>query len=172
MVFSSAVFVFLFLPITLLLYYVTPHRFKNCILLVCSLLFYAWGEPVNVLVMIASIAVNYKFGRMLGEKRPKRQRKKILLAAIVVDMGLLFYFKYFNFFVDIANRFLPFSITVTRVALPIGISFYTFQIMSYVIDVYRREVKAQRSFVDLALYISLFPQLIAGPIVRYVDIRR
>jgi len=165
MVFSSPVFIFLFLPLTILLYYIVPSKFlqaKNGILLIASLIFYAWGEPKNILLMLISIAANYIFGIMMGKyKENKRIRKVWLTLSVTFNLGMLFYFKYFNFFTG--GRF-------TYVILPIGISFFTFQIMSYVIDVYRDQVGVQKNIFLLALYISFFPQLIAGPIVRYIDI--
>ena len=165
MVFSSPVFIFLFLPVTILLYYIIPSKFlqaKNGILLVASLIFYAWGEPRNILLMLMSIAANYIFGIMMGRyKENKRVRKVWLILSVAFNIGMLFYFKYFNFFTG--GHF-------TYVVLPIGISFFTFQIMSYVIDVYRDQVGVQKNIFLLALYISFFPQLIAGPIVRYIDI--
>ncbi len=167
MVFSTPVFLFLFLPIVLVLNYVIPKKYiaaKNAVLLMASLLFYAWGEPKNVLLMILSIAVNYVCGLLLGKFDAYEKRRKIVLwVSVVFNLGLLFFFKYFNF---VTGGIFP------EIALPIGISFFTFQIMSYTIDVYRRSVEPQKNLVKLALYISLFPQLIAGPIVRYIDVEK
>lgn len=169
MVFSSSVFLFLFLPITLALYYLINPRYRNFILMTCSLFFYAGGEPHNVFLMLISIVVNFALG-LLMENGGSIRKKGCLITAIIFNLGLLFFFKYFNFFIDIVNGIFRSSIVVDRIALPIGISFFTFQIMSYVIDVYRGEVHVQHNIIDLALYISLFPQLIAGPIVRYIDV--
>lgn len=166
MVFSSLTFLLIFLPVTLVIYFIIPKKFitiKNIVLLIASLLFYSWGEPKAILIMIGSILVNYLFGILLSKFKKTGQRRAVLISAIIFNLALLFFFKYFNF--ATGNRF-------KYIALPIGISFYTFQIMSYVIDVYRKGCNAQYNFVKLALYISFFPQLIAGPIVRYTDIEK
>lgn len=167
MIFSSTVFLFLFLPIVLLLHYIIPQKYiaaKNAILLAASLFFYAWGEPVNVLLMLLSILCNYVFGLGLGQcEGDRRARKRILVISLIFNLGLLFFFKYFNF---VTGGSFP------EIVLPIGISFFTFQIMSYTIDVYLHNVEPQKNFLKLALYISLFPQLIAGPIVRYIDVEK
>ena len=166
MIFSSTLFLFIFLPLTLLIYYAIPKKYvaaKNIELLIASLIFYAWGEPKNVILMLVSIAANYGFGLLLDKyDENKRIRKLVLIGSVVFNLGLLFYFKYLGFFTG--GR--------VTVILPIGISFFTFQIMSYTIDVYLRNVKTQRDPFKLALYISLFPQLIAGPIVRYIDVEK
>lgn len=165
MIFSSTLFLFIFLPATLLAYYIIPAKYlkaRNMVLLCASLVFYAWGEPKNIVLMLASILANYGFGLLLGKFEGNPGKKRLILAlSVAFNLGLLGYFKYWNLF--------TFG-KLWNVALPIGISFYTFQIMSYVIDVYRGEVAVQRSPTKLGLYISLFPQLIAGPIVRYADI--
>lgn len=166
MVFSSSVFLFLFLPILLFFYYVVFRKnikWKNIVLFISSLFFYAWGEPVVVLLMILSICVNYVFGLCMDGKR----RKLVLAVSVVYNLAFLFVFKYFDFTMGILESIFRANFVKLNIALPIGISFYTFQIMSYVIDVYRKEVKTQRNIIHLGLYISLFPQLIAGPIVRY-----
>ena len=151
MVFSSMLFLWIFLPLVLAVYYISPRNIRNGILVFFSLLFYAWGEPVYIFLMLFSVAVNFA-GGILIEKNPERKRQ-ILVLTLVINLLLLGYFKYLNI-----------------VALPIGISFYTFQALSYVIDVYRDEVQAQHNFWNMLLYISFFPQLIAGPIVKYRDI--
>ncbi len=164
MIFSSTLFLFIFLPATLMIYYAIPKKYimaKNVVLLIASLLFYAWGEPRNVLLMLISIFVNYIFGLFLDAYERLAVRRTVVWISVVFNLGMLFFFKYFNFVTN--NRFDP-------IALPIGISFFTFQIMSYTIDVYRKNVPAQSNVLKLALYISLFPQLIAGPIVRYIDV--
>ena len=167
MVFSTQIFLFLFLPAVLVLNYIIPKKYiaaKNVVLLIASLFFYAWGEPKNVLLMLLSIAVNYVCGLLLGRfDSDEKKRKVVLWASVVFNLGLLFFFKYFNF---VTGGIFP------AIKLPIGISFFTFQIMSYTIDVYRRSVEPQKSLLELALYISLFPQLIAGPIVRYIDVEK
>ncbi len=169
MVFSSLTFLYLFLPVCLLLYYLFPSiTSRNAVLIVFSLVFYAWGEPVYVLVLLLSTVCNYFFGRLMGRGQDK---KSLLAIAVAVNLGLLGFFKYFGFLVENLNL-LGFGIPVPKIALPIGISFYTFQALSYVIDVYRGEVEIQRSYPRFLLYVSLFPQLIAGPIVRYAEIEK
>lgn len=170
MVFSSPVFLFAFLPLTILLYYVLPGKAKNYVLLAMSLIFYAWGEPRLVLLMLLSIVVNYILALFIEKTKAKTLRLTLVLISVALNLGFLFYYKYFNFFVATFMRVTGILLTENAVALPIGISFYTFQIMSYVIDVYRGDVKAQKNPFYLGLYISLFPQLIAGPIVRYTDV--
>lgn len=168
MVFSSLTFLFAFLPIVVLAYYIVPVKAKNIILLIASLVFYAWGEPVYVLLMLYEIVLNYIFGIFLD--RAQKHRKYILIFAIIMDLGILFFFKYYGFFVENINRIPGVSIKAHTLALPIGISFYTFQTLSYMVDLYRGKFKAQRNIMDFALYISMFPQLIAGPIVRYESV--
>ena len=173
MVFSSTVFLCDFLPVVLLVYYLCPPRFRNGFLLLASLVFYAWGEPVYILVMLFSTGFDYGMGRWmdtLSRKEKPAVKKAVLSVTIVVNLGLLCFFKYTDFFLENLNRLTGSSFGLLEIALPIGISFYSFQALSYVIDVYRGTVKVQRSLVNFAMYISLFPQLIAGPIVRYADI--
>lgn len=171
MVFSSPIFLFIFLPLTLGLYYLLPRAAKNVFLLLASLVFYAWGEVFFVLVMLASISFNYLFGRLIGGSASARSKALALTAGITVNLGLLAYFKYANFIVENLGQAGLVSIEGwTPVHLPLGISFFTFQAMSYLVDVYRGENRAQHNPVNVALYIALFPQLIAGPIVRYHDI--
>lgn len=168
MLFSSIPFLYYFLPCVLILYFAVPARTKNLILLLASLVFYAWGEPRLVLLMLITITVGYILG-VLTEDHPKH-KKIFLILAIVLSLGALGYFKYADFFIANFNAVTGLSIPLLKVALPIGISFYTFQILSYNIDVYRGEVPAQRDPLKLATYITMFPQLIAGPIVRYKDV--
>lgn len=174
MIFSSTLFLFLFLAITLMVYYAIPQKYimaKNVELLIASLIFYSWGEPRNVLLMLLSILANWIFGLLLEWKESQTARKWIVAISVIFNLGLLFFFKYFGFFTGIFQSFGLFENSpFTEIVLPIGISFFTFQIMSYTIDVYRREVPTQRNVLKLGLYISLFPQLIAGPIVRYIDV--
>ena len=173
MVFSSLIFIFLFLPITLLMYYIIPKKYisiRNFVLLLTSLAFYSWGEPKYIFLMIFSIVINYVIGILMDKY--KGWKKFLLIISIVINVSFLIYFKYFNLFVSTANGIFKTSVSIKNIALPIGISFYTFQILSYVIDVYRQKVKAQKNIVFLATYITFFPQLIAGPIVRYIDIEK
>lgn len=170
MVFSSMIFLWLFLPLILFFYFIVKDKYKNIVLLIFSLLFYAWGEPKYILLMILSILINYFLGLLLNKYR-KKFGKLILIIAIIINIGLLLYFKYFNFFVTNINKLLNFELlSVRNIILPIGISFYTFQILSYIIDLYRKEIKVQKNILNLALYVSFFPQLIAGPIVKYKDV--
>ena len=167
MVFSSTVFIFLFLPVTLLGYWIIRDDFKNYWLLLVSLVFFAWAQPRYLWIILVNILINYFFAVLLE----KTKRKKIVLAvAVILNLGLLFWFKYFDFTIDTFNRVFSRQRKLLNIVLPIGISFFTFQGMSYVIDVYRKDVAAQKNPFKVALYITLFPQLIAGPIVRYTDI--
>ncbi len=170
MIFSSVPFLYYFLPITLLAYFIVPRSFKNAVLMTASLLFYGWGEPRYLVLMVVSILVGYS-GALLIEKY-HGTKSSLVLTWITVGILLSFlgYFKYANFFIDNFNAITGLSVSFLRIALPVGISFYTFQILSYDVDVYRGDVKAQRNIVDLAAYVAMFPQLIAGPIVRYSDI--
>lgn len=168
MVFSSLVFLWIFLPIMIIGNYVVNRKYKNIFLLMGSLIFYEWGEPTYVLLMLLSVLVNWYIGILMD--RYEGHKKLLLYADIIINMGLLGYFKYFNFLVEILNFCFPLNIKGQEIPLPIGISFFTFQILSYVIDLYRGEYKAQKNIINLALYISFFPQLIAGPIVKYKDI--
>lgn len=171
MVFSSLTFLCIFLPVVLALYYLLPTlRIRNVLLIIVSLLFYAYGEPVYVLLMIASIIINYIFGRLLGTEN-KKKRQWILAIAVIINIGLLVVFKYLDMMVQTINQLSDSEIPLAGLALPIGISFFTFQALSYVIDVYRREVEPQKNLWNVMLYISFFPQLIAGPIVKYHDIQ-
>lgn len=168
MLFSSMTFVFLFLPIVCLIYLLAKKELHNAILLAASILFYAWGEPRYLAIMILTILANY-VGAIALDKH-KKYKKPILLATIAVDLSFLLYFKYFNFFIDNINSIFAMDISFLEVIMPIGISFYTFQAMSYLIDVYKGDAKVQKDIYKLALYISLFPQLVAGPIVKYRDV--
>lgn len=171
MLFSSITFLFLFLPIMLAVYYIAPPQWKNLLLLAGSLIFYAWGEPVYIILMILSILLNYFCGMDIENKSENEAKaKRSLVFAITVNIVLLVFFKYFGFLVESTNTLFGISIPYRELALPIGISFYTFQEISYIVDVYRGKVKAQQSLVKYALYVSMFPQLVAGPIVCYGDI--
>ena len=170
MVFSSVPFLYYFLPGCVLLYFLAPRRLKNAALLLCSLLFYAWGEPNYVLLLLFSIAQGYAAARIIERYRPRRIAAAARTASVVLSLALLGVFKYTGFFLESFRAVTGLPVTVLRLALPAGISFYTFQILSYVLDVWHGRAPAQRSFVNLATYIAMFPQLIAGPIVRYTDI--
>lgn len=174
MIFSSTLFLFVFLPIVLVVYYLIDYRLKNTWLLLASLIFYAWGEPKYIILMLTSIIVNYILGLAIEKKRNKAKSASvsILICSIIFNLFVLLYFKYYDFFVQNINRIASRDFPLKHIALPVGISFYTFQIMSYVIDVYRGNVTAQKNILNLGLYIALFPQLIAGPIVRYIDIEK
>ncbi|MCC0637329.1 MBOAT family O-acyltransferase [Clostridioides sp. ES-S-0001-02] len=164
MIFSSLIFLFSFFPVTLICYYLANSKYKNVVLLLASIAFYAWGEPKYIFLMMLSIIVNY----ILGIKVSYSKDKKIwVVLSVIYNISILGIFKYSNFFVDNINFLLNTNITIPKIKLPLSISFFTFQIMSYVIDVYRNDAKVQRKLTNLALYISLFPQLVAGPIVRY-----
>ena len=172
MVFSSLEFLFLYFAAVLLLYFLTPTRYRNWTLFLTSLVFYGWGEPKYVFLMLFTIAADYGFGLLVGKYRDtdKTRARIFLAAAVVLNLLILGYFKYFNFFMESFTAVSGIPITVIKVALPVGISFYTFQALSYVIDVYRADAPAQRDFVAFGTYVTLFPQLIAGPIVRYKDV--
>ncbi|MCB1703567.1 MAG: MBOAT family protein [Halioglobus sp.] len=176
MLFTSPVFLFAFLPLVLALHYFAPARLKNSVLLLASLLFYSWGETLYVLLMLVSIAANYCFGVAIEHFRQSRYPRLWLAIGVATNLSLLAAFKYANFLVDTANALLQWAdippIVLAPVHLPLGISFFTFQAMSYIIDVYRGDVAAQRRPGHVALYIALFPQLVAGPIVRYHDISK
>lgn len=168
MVFSSLVFLFVFLPITLLFYFIVPRKYRNFILLIVSLIFYAWGEPVYIVLMLFSTVIDFING-LLVEKyadQPKKA-KKVVIFAVIVNLSLLTFFKYSGFIVSNLNALMGTTFTVPDIALPIGISFYTFQTMSYTIDVFRKDAPAQKNIINLGAYVTMFPQLIAGPIVRY-----
>jgi len=171
MLFSSITFLFLFLPVTVLIYYLVPQKTRNLVLLIASLFFYAWGEPVYVVLMILSILLNFFCGKDIGKKRADPVRaKRSLIFAVVMNVLILGFFKYYGLLMETLNVLFPYEIPYRELALPIGISFYTFQELSYLIGIYRGNAKPQQRLLPFALYISMFPQLIAGPIVRYVDI--
>jgi alginate O-acetyltransferase complex protein AlgI len=177
MVFSSNIFLFLFLPLTLFLYFILPEKligkkYKNYLLLIASLIFYAWGEAQYLWLLLLSIAGNYFFGIAIGGEKSSLKKRDFLLAlALIFNLALLAYFKYANFLVENLNNLLAlfstYKISLVKVHLPIGISFFTFHSISYLVDIYRKKCTPQKNILNLALYISFFPQLIAGPIVRY-----
>ena len=170
MVFSSLLFLYVFLPIALFLYYISPEKIKNFALFILSLIFYAWGEPIYVGIMLFSSVFDYCNGRLLNKFKEDWKRKAVLILSVIVNIGLLFFFKYYNFVIDNLNYLFKLNISASTLTLPLGISFYTFQTLSYTIDVYRGEVEASNSFFDYSAYVAMFPQLVAGPIVRYIDI--
>ena len=173
MVFSSIPFLFFFLPAFLLLYFLVPKKLKNFVLLIFSLIFYAWGEPIYIILMLFSSLVDYINGFLLNKfKNSKSKKRAVLIFSIIVNLSLLSIFKYSGFIITTINDILGTSISNPNLPLPIGISFYTFQTMSYSIDVYMGRVKYERNFLNFFVYVSMFPQLIAGPIVRYEDISR
>lgn len=174
MVFSSLIFLMIFLPLLLIIYYITPSKksftLKNIVLLIFSLLFYSWGEPIYVSIMLFSSIVDFTIGNLI-EKFPKKKRIWLILS-IIVNLGMLFTFKYTDFFITNINNLFNVDIPLLKLALPIGISFFTFQTMSYSIDVFLGNTKAEKNFLNFFLYVSMFPQLIAGPIVRYTDVAK
>ena len=177
MLFSSLVFLWYFLPAVFLLYFITKNlHIRNGVLLAASLFFYAWGEPKYVILMLVSIGLNYFFGLWIGRMQSKHRMRLAVTTCVFLNLLLLGYFKYFNLAVEIANSLLSrfaggaHTLSFREIALPVGISFYTFQALSYVVDVYRGTIQAQKNIFHLALYISFFPQLIAGPIVKYHDV--
>lgn len=175
MVFSSFVFLLAFLPIVLLLYYLCPARLRNLVLLVFSLVFYAWGEPVYVLIMLFSIVFDYANGRLIEHFKNKNcpgKAKAALIVDLCGNLAILGFFKYTDFVIGSINSITGAGLSLLHIALPIGISFYTFQTMSYTIDVYRGEVAAQKNILTFATYVTLFPQLIAGPIVQYKTVEK
>ena len=171
MLFSSIPFLFYFLPCVLILYLIAPKCLKNTVLLLSSLVFYAWGEPRYVIWMLLEITLGYIFGLLIERfKEKKRISKLFMILSVASSLAMLGYFKYVDFFIGNFNAITGLSVPLLKIALPIGISFYTFQILSYTVDVYRGDVAAQKNPIDLAAYVALFPQLIAGPIVRYSDV--
>jgi len=168
MIFSSIPFLFFFFPLFLILYYLVPFKIKNIILLIFSLIFYAWGEPVYIVLMIFSSIVDYINGRMIEKYYDNKVKKRFfMIGSVIINVLLLGFFKYSDFLIENINNIFNLSIPLLELGLPIGISFFTFQTMSYSIDVYRGEVKAEHNFLNFMTYVSMFPQLIAGPIVRY-----
>ena len=170
MVFASLEFLFYYLPAVLLVYLITPRRLKNALLFVSGVLFYSWGEPVYVWVMLVSTLIDYAAGRLMARTESRKKRFVCLIVSIVMNLGLLFVFKYSSFAVGVFNSVFGTGIPDPGLPLPIGISFFTFQSMSYTIDLYRGKISVQKSFVNFAAYVTCFPQIVAGPIVKYGDI--
>lgn len=172
MVFSSAIFLLMFLPVVFVINLLVKKEYSNLVLLTASLIFYAWGEPYQVLLMIFSIVINWLMGKLIGSNDGSK-KKMFLIIGIALDLGTLGYYKYAGFLVSILNDIMGKEIiSMSQIALPIGISFFTFQAISYIADVYKGDTEASPKLVNVALYISFFPQLIAGPIVKYRDINR
>jgi len=172
MLFSSNIFIFAFLPLVLIIYYIINPKFRNVFLLIASLVFYGWGEPKFVFVMLLSIIMNYIFGLLVYHFRRKPIARLSVVLMLVFNLGIMFIYKYLNFAISNINGIFGDILPQTAILLPIGISFFTFQAISYVLDVYRGSVKVQKNPLNIGLYISLFPQLIAGPIVRYETIAK
>ena len=172
MLFSSIPFLYYFLPLVMVLYFLVPRRGKNTVLLLSSLVFYGWGEPKLLFLMIFTIVLFWACGLAIGRAGEQRQKKFWLLVSVVISVALLGLFKYADFFIGSFNSLTGLGLPMLRLALPVGISFYTFQCLSYTIDVYRGEVPPQKNILSFGAYVSMFPQLIAGPIVRYCDIAR
>ena len=170
MIFSSIPFLYYFLPVVLLVYGLTPREGKNAVLLLFSLVFYGWGEPKYLAIMLVCTALGYGFGLALGRAGRPGVRKALLAASVLSSLSFLVYFKYADFFLSNFNALTGASLPLLQLTLPVGISFYTFQILSYTVDVYRGEAQVQKNPIDLACYVTMFPQLIAGPIVRYTDV--
>ena len=170
MVFSSVLFLFRFLPIFMICYFLVPRNMKNLVLFLGSLVFYAWGEPVYIFLMLFSTISDFVWGRLIEEYRGEDRSRIFLLCSVVINLFILGFFKYADFLLQTVNTVFGTSIPLLGLPLPIGISFYTFQTMSYVIDVYRGDVKAQRNILQFGVYVTMFPQLVAGPIVRYKDV--
>ncbi|MGL5330663.1 MAG: MBOAT family O-acyltransferase [Peptostreptococcaceae bacterium] len=171
MVFSNTLFLYLFLPLNLIIYYtVKSRKAKNVTLVVFSLIFYAWGEPLWIILLLFSSFIDYYHGIYIEKNRGTKRAKLGLTSSIVINLGLLILFKYSSFIYENINIIFNLSLEIPKFSLPIGISFYTFQTLSYSVDVYKGEVKAQKSFIKFLMYVSLYHQLVAGPIVRYVDI--
>lgn len=173
MVFSSLLFIFLFMPLTILLYYISPKPWRNLILLIASLIFYAWGEPVYIGIMIFSTVFDYANGILIDKYRERKgAARAIIIGSIIVNLGILCFFKYYGFFVDNINGLFNLNIQRMNLPLPVGISFYTFQTMSYTIDVYLGNVPVQKNIINFGTFVTMFPQLVAGPIVKYGDIQK
>ncbi|MCR8644244.1 MBOAT family protein [Paenibacillus sp. N1-5-1-14] len=173
MVFSSLIFLYWFLPVTIAIYYVSPRAVRNVILLLASLVFYAWGEPIYIGIMIFSTLFDYTNGLLIDKYRSRKKLARfIFISSIAVNLGILGFFKYYGFLIENINSLLGLHIPITSLPLPVGISFYTFQTMSYVVDVYLNKYPVQRNLIAFGTYVTMFPQLVAGPIVQYGDIAK
>ncbi len=172
MLFSSITFIYFFIPLLLLVYFLTPTKYRNIPLLIFSLLFYFLGEPKYIIVLILSCIINYYLSKLMAHKKTKKHKKLFLIIALIYDIGQLLYFKYTDFFISNINNIFNLKISLLHIVMPIGISFFTFQIIAYIIDVYNNKHKPSSKLTDFMMYVSLFPQLIAGPIVRYADVEK
>ncbi len=170
MLFSSIEFLYYFLPIVIAIYFIVPKKCKNFVLLIASLFFYFWGEPTYTIIMIVMAISGYVHGRLIDKWRGTKKAKVAMVSSVIISVGVLGFFKYSDFFIENVNQLFKTSMASLALALPIGISFYTFQIMSYTIDLYRGKYEVQKNFISFFTYVALFPQLIAGPIVRYSDV--
>lgn len=172
MLFSSIIFIYFFIPLLLLLYFITPAKYRNIPLLIFSLLFYFLGEPKYIIILILCCIINYYISKLMTHKKFKKYKKVLLILVLIYDIGQLLYFKYTDFFITNINNIFNSNISLLQVIMPIGISFFTFQIIAYIADVYKGVHKPSKSLIDFTMYVSLFPQLIAGPIVRYADVEK
>ena len=174
MIFSSLLFLFRFIPIFFIIYYLAPAKIKNLVLLIGSIIFYAWGEPKFLILIVLSIVINYAAGLLIDyfDNKNKTLKKVSFITAIIYNLSMLFVFKYIDFFITNINKLTGLDLKLLELTLPLGISFYTFQIMSYVIDLYKGKITVERSFITLGTYLTMFPQLIAGPIVVYSDVSK
>ncbi|NMA57352.1 MBOAT family O-acyltransferase [Clostridium cochlearium] len=173
MVFSSLVFIFVFLPITLFIYYLSPRKLKNLVLLISSLIFYAWGEPIYIFLMIFTTVFSYVSAILINKYKSKKTSSlAIFILSVAVNLSVLCFFKYYGFFIDNINNLFSMNIKFKKLPLPVGISFYTFQTLSYIIDVYLKKVPVQKNIISFSTYVTMFPQLVAGPIVKYGDINK
>ncbi|WP_294152845.1 MBOAT family O-acyltransferase [uncultured Clostridium sp.] len=173
MIFSSLLFMYIFLPIVLGIYYFSPKKLRNFVLLMISLVFYGWGEPIYIFLMIISIIVGFTGARLIDKYRDNKDFSTcIFITVLVLNIGALFFFKYYGFLIEIINSVFNSNLRIRTLPLPLGISFYTFQIISYVVDVYKRDTKVQKNIINFGAYVSMFPQLVAGPIVQYTTIEK
>ena len=172
MLFSSIIFIYFFIPLLLLVYFITPAKYRNIPLLIFSLLFYFLGEPKYIIVLILCCIINYYISKLMVNKKYKKYKKLLLILLLIYDIGELLYFKYTDFFISNINNIFNTDISLLHIIMPIGISFFTFQIIAYVVDVYNGKHKPSKNILDFTMYVSLFPQLIAGPIVRYADVEK
>ena len=172
MLFSSIIFIYFFIPLLLLVYFITPSKYRNIPLLIFSLIFYFLGDPKYIIILILCCTINYYISKLMVHKKYKKHKKKLLLIALIYDIGQLLYFKYIDFFITNINYIFNLDLSLLHVIMPIGISFFTFQIIAYIADVYKGVHKPSKNVFDFAMYVSLFPQLIAGPIVRYADVEK
>lgn len=173
MIFSSLLFIYLFLPLTIVIYYLSPKKIRNTIILILSLIFYGWGEPIYIFLMIFSILIEYLGAILIAKNRNNKDKSKfIFITVLVINISMLVFFKYYGFIIDNINSIFKTSLRIKTLPLPLGISFYTFKLISYLVDVYNKKVKVQKNIINFGAYISMFPQLISGPIVQYSAIEK